>query len=310
MANALVTYNIPGKANRPDIDDQLLEETGFDSLGADFEDLTREGDISLSDIDNDGLREMLVTDFQRIKRDFSSENSFPSMTTFFDDSDSSIFYDFNSIADQSLKTSIIQGQVKDWFTKMADKNTESPLKSVAEALATYLNATAIHSGVDVDDSIDISTNPDDINNFSLTLDGRRRVDCVIFSELAVTALKGIPGTTIFTVGMESNERGLESGYGSYVGGMRTLSPLSFETATPPKNQKAVAEKKQTFSFARPGTPSVRFSGHQIAVIYHAESKSLLIVDNASVTFIPNVKNMKETVQSPYASYQGFTWRPA
>jgi hypothetical protein len=57
-------------------------------------------------------------------------------------------------------------------------------------LWTFLNRIAVHSGGGVDDRVVLEKNR---SGFSLTSDGRWRVDCAVFAQIAHAVLKNIDG---------------------------------------------------------------------------------------------------------------------
>ncbi|MBI4374293.1 MAG: hypothetical protein HY542_05390 [Deltaproteobacteria bacterium] len=79
-------------------------------------------------------------------------------------------------------------RVRSFFTKEASQ-LDNPLKALQPLLSKHLEATALHMGGNVDESVQLR----DRSGFSVRHDGRLRFDCVLFAELARSDFRDIFG---------------------------------------------------------------------------------------------------------------------
>jgi len=79
---------------------------------------------------------------------------------------------------------------------------DNPLQEIRSHLHAYLNLIAVHSGYGVGDGVNVEKNP---FGFSVTGDGRWRVDCGIFAQLARSALRKIEGLSFSYIYMRGSD---------------------------------------------------------------------------------------------------------
>lgn len=93
--------------------------------------------------------------------------------------------------------------IKKHFRALAEAQGGS-LEKLRSYLHLYLSLIAVHSGYGIPDALTLEDNP---YGFSVAADGRLRVDCVTFTQLAHAALQGIAGLSfsyISMAGLEAN----------------------------------------------------------------------------------------------------------
>lgn len=102
---------------------------------------------------------------------------------------------------QALAESHELEKAKLFFLLKADAQ-ENPLQKIRPYLHVYLNLSAVHSGYGLSDDVQVENNP---YGFSVMADGRWRVDCGIFAQLARAVLRDIPDLNFHYIYLRSNK---------------------------------------------------------------------------------------------------------
>lgn len=258
-------YPIPESNIEPKMDDDVLEETWEYGMDETIVELAQFYDPqSFEDTDSDGFREVRKETLEKIVEQFHTGNTNFPLATFFDDSkERTPFYKRLEGLPEMLKTAISRrdgGLAAKFFERAS--NTNNPLKESSVYLAKYLAGSAKYDSFLDDASIGI----DNDNGFSVSGDGRMRLNCQQYGELALSAMERVKGLTFTEISLSNESEG---------------SPRTITTINP--NSKYPQNYKPKYNYDD-NMPQISGDyAHLVLLITDSQNRHLLI-DNNEVTY--------------------------
>lgn len=209
-------YNSSEPHRHPEFDPSYLEETNKGALPYDLLYSVQLLDpFAVVDQDGDGYREIERNAFEQIVRmEGLDARPFP-LAPFFDDRNVVVEGHRLKYLPEALKEATDRHDfpaARSYFARLAGNFTD-PLESLALPLAAHLAASAMHAGVNIDDGVSL----EGPSGFSVFRDGRLRLDCGLYAQLAHSDLAGVRGVRFTYVILQKS-----GASGEILSGGRTL----------------------------------------------------------------------------------------
>lgn len=246
------------------IDETRLEETNVGALAPDLVDfLSIFAPQAIDDVDGDGFIDVDPSGVPDALEQWSVESGRMPLATYFADAPSEPNSPHRFISHETTPV--------DFATIFTQSHASLP--SLAAPLARYLASVAVHSGHNVDDRVPLTTS----SGFSVTRDGRLRLDCVLFAQLAYATLQDFPGLQFAYIRLRRSETSAPD----HLVSLPLIHRMSPQASSPLLSGLA------TFAY---GTTSEQVTipaandGHLLLLISHGQDEHL-VVSNHEVTVL-------------------------